>query len=330
MQKIFWLGNPYFQASLPAYDWHVAFHNFTDMRIFTWDDIVRLAGFEPDILVVADKSLPPFVLGMENFPCFTILYVVDSHIHSWHPYYAQAFDACLVSLRDHIPFFQNKYIPSQNIHWSPAFAKDDDKPNFTAKQQWDCLFVGTVDAETTPARKVFLEELQKHVPLHITQGRYAELFPQGKVILNYCEYGDVNFRIFEALACGSALLSPWVEHGVTELFTHEREVLFYDKDQMSDVISKVNFLLNHEGKRKSLAEQGYHTVNTQHRATHRAYSFTNFLQKLGMAHMQECVDKRRNNAANILHLYLRMLYLHMAETSPLPALRKAYLQAIKK
>ncbi len=329
MQKILWLGNPYFYQSLSAYGWEVAFYDFAEMETFSWDDIVRVAGFEPDILVVADKSLPPFVLGMENFPCFTILYVVDSHIHSWYPYYAQAFDACLVSLKDHIPFFRQKFLPDQNILWLPAFAKDEDKPNPSIEKRWDCLFVGTVNSETTPARKEFLEKLQQHIPLHITQGPYAQLFPQGRVILNYCEHGDLNFRVFEALACGSTLVTPNIGQGMTELFTPGKDLLLYDKNILSDVLRKIDFLLSHDKERESIAKQGFTKVDRAHRATHRASTFTDFLHALGQNSRQARIKKRQAHAAQIRKFWLRAPYLLLAESTPYPFLRAAYLQASK-
>ncbi len=327
MQKIFWLGNPYFHTSLSAFDWDVSFHDFAEMQVFTWDDIVRLAGFEPDILVVGDKSLPPFVLGIENFPCFTILYVVDSHIHSWYPYYAQAFDACLVSLKDHIPSFQKKYLPAHHIQWFPAFAQNTDSPNPLAEKYWDCLFVGTVNAETTPARKIFFEEVQKHTSVHVTQGPYAQLFPHGRIILNFCEFGDVNFRVFEALACGSALLTPHVGHGLTTLFTPGKDLLCYDTTNIPDVLRKIDFLLHHEKERERLARQGFNTVDTTHRARHRAQALTHFLHNLGHKYRQECITKRHMHAANIRKFWLRAPYLLLAESTPHAFLRQAYLQA---
>ena len=70
MQRLLWIGSPFFCQSLRSCGWQdVALHNFEDARVFCWEELVRLAGFIPDVLVVADKSRPPFVLGMERFPC---------------------------------------------------------------------------------------------------------------------------------------------------------------------------------------------------------------------------------------------------------------------
>ena len=86
MRRLFWIGSPFFWQSLRETGWdEVAFCNFEEPRVLGWQDVVRQAGFVPDVVVVADKSRPPFVLGVEDFPCFTVFYSVDSHIHSWQP-----------------------------------------------------------------------------------------------------------------------------------------------------------------------------------------------------------------------------------------------------
>ena len=116
MRRLIWLGNPYFYSSLAACGWQeTCLCQLETFRILRWRDLVSQAGFEPELLVVADKSTPPFVLGMEEFPCLTVFYSVDSHIHSWHPLYAQGFDACLVSLRDHVPRFAGPFLAGERV-----------------------------------------------------------------------------------------------------------------------------------------------------------------------------------------------------------------------
>ena len=111
MKTLLWLGNPFFRADMERYGWRVVFRQPRDGEYFTWNNCLELSGGPPDALVAADTSRPPFVLGVERFPCLTLFYAVDTHIHSWMPLYGQAFDACLISLRDHIPFFAGQRLP---------------------------------------------------------------------------------------------------------------------------------------------------------------------------------------------------------------------------
>ncbi len=351
MQKIFWIGSPFFAASLPKEDFQVCCYNFEHLAVFNYDDLRDMAGFEPDVVVVADKSRPPFVLGMENIPCFTVFYAVDTHIHSWYPFYAQAFDACLVSLRDHIPLFYQGTLPKERIYWSPAFARDTDIPNAetlayidnfsyssSASQSncaptnyaWDCLFVGTVNAATTPTRKIFLEQLATQVDLHTTRGDYTALFPQGRVIINHCEHGDLNFRVFEALACGCALVTPVVKHGFLDIFTHGKNIRCYHKENLQDAVDNIQHLLDNEEERLQMIVRGFELVHNAHRAKHRALAFAQTLRNLSPEYKKECVQKRLQNARRIREKWLRAPYLLLAEAQTEELLlREAYLKAAK-
>ena len=333
MRRIFWIGSPFFWQSLRETGWEeVAFCNFEEPRVLGWRDVVRQAGFVPDVVVVADKSRPPFVLGVEDFPCLTVFYSVDSHIHSWQPWYAQAFDACLVSLRDHLPRFAGDFLPAERIWWSPAFAWDDDRPDATAERCWDALFVGTV-SDNTPRRAAFLRALGERFPaLHVTRGAYRRLYPQARVVLNQCEHGDLNFRVFEALGCGSCLLTPRIGHGLTELFVEGEEIACYAPHDADDAAARLRALLAAPERMEALRRAGLAAVDARHRAVHRARAFTEHLRAFLEEERRSLVARRRQRAAAIRQQALRLPCLLWAEdlsASPDPAvraLRAAYLE----
>lgn len=332
MRRLFWIGSPFFWQSLRETGWdEVAFCNFEEPRVLGWQDVVRQAGFVPDVVVVADKSRPPFVLGVEDFPCFTVFYSVDSHIHSWQPWYAQAFDACLVSLRDHLPQFAGEFLLEERIWWSPAFAWDEDRPDETAERHWDALFVGTV-SDNTPLRAEFLRALGEAVPgLHVTRGAYRRLYPQARVVLNQCEHEDLNFRVFEALGCGSCLLTPRIGHGLTELFAEGEELVCYAPHDAGDAAARLRVLLAAPGRMNDLRHAGLAAVDARHRAIHRARAFSERLRAFSDEERRCLVEGRRRRAAAIRQQVLRLPCLLWAEdlsasTDPLVrALRAAYL-----
>lgn len=336
MRRLFWIGSPFFWRDLRATGWdEVAFCNFEDIRSHGWQDIVRRAGFVPDVLVVADKSRPPFVLGVEDFPCLTVFYSVDSHIHSWQPWYAQAFDFCLVSLRDHLSRFAGLFLPAGRVLWSPAFAQDADAPDETVSRNLDCLFVGTV-SENTPRRAAFLRELAALRPgLQVTFGDYRRLFPQAEVVLNQCEHEDLNFRVFEALGCGSCLLTPRIGHGLTELFAEGEELVCYAPHDAADAAARIGELLGEPQRMARLRQAGLAAVNAAHRAIHRARAFSERLLALSDEDCRQIVARRRQQAGAIRQHCLRLPYLLWAESlagvqdSATQALRASYLAAAR-
>lgn len=332
LHKLFWIGSPFFAPALAACGWQVHFFNFEEPAVYGWDDLVRMAGWEPDVVVVADKSRAPFVLGVENFPCLTVFYCVDSHIHSYYPLYAQAFDICLVSLKDHLPWFAGKALATDQLWWFPPFAPDKSlaepsKPQ-AAQFLWDCLFVGTVNAALNPARVAFLDELKRLVPgLHCARGNYLNLFPQGKVLLNHCVAGDLNFRVFEAMGSGGCLLTPAVGHGLHELFTDNVHLLTYPPNNVQAAATQVLGILADPVRLENMRGAALTCIDSGHRACHRAQEFTHKMQawhtKKGL---QRC-QQRQSQAQSIRKQWLRMPYLLFAENISHPLLQQAYVQA---
>ncbi|MBD5553655.1 MAG: glycosyltransferase family 1 protein [Desulfovibrio sp.] len=327
MKRLLWLGQPYFARELPRFGWaQVKIHDFYDFRTFTWTEILNIAGFEPDVLIVADKSLPPFVLGMENFPCTTVFYSVDSHIHWWHKFYAQGFDAVLVSLADNMHLFSGPGLDPERIWWSPPFAQEIDQPEPEVQKIWDCLFVGNMNPDLMPKRVRFMDDLSKLVPgLIIRQGDYKKLFAKAKTLINYADAGDLNFRVFEAMGCGGCLVSPRTGHAIDKLFVDGVHFAGYQNDDPADAANKINFLLQNPEAAARIANAGLAEINRHHRARHRAKALSRHLRDLALSGYE--ISSRKTRAAVIRESCLKMLYLHWAETLQLPDIKKSFICA---
>ena len=328
MRNLLWIGSPFFGEELQAYGWaNVALHNFEDVRIFCWEELTRLAGFRPDVLVVADKSRPPFVLGVENFPCLTVFYSVDSHIHSWQPRYAQAFDVCLFSLLDHRQRFITTTLPPERVFWSPPFAKEQDRPDDGQAKVWDCLFVGSVSADT-PRRAAFLRELGERLPgLHCTRGDYRRIYPKGRVLLNHSEHGDLNFRVFEAMGCGGCLVTPRVGHGLMQLFVDGEHLVGYAPDDVGDALFRIDILLKNPDLVRHIGSAALEKIDAGHRARHRAQTFTDFLCDIWAQGPEALVTARQAKAQYLRETHLKLVYLLWAQDMGMPSVKEAYLAA---
>ncbi|MBQ7456771.1 MAG: glycosyltransferase family 1 protein [Desulfovibrio sp.] len=329
MKSCIWIGNPFFSNKLSQMGWEKVYvHTFVDFQLFTYADLVRLAGFEPDVVVVADKSMPPFVLGVEHFPCLTALYVVDSHVHSWFPLYAQAFDCCLVSLFDHCSSFVSERLPKERILWSPPYAQDAYRPKGACDPVWDCLFVGTVSANT-PKRAQFLAELGRILPnLYVTTGPFVELYPKAKVVLNFCEFGDLNFRVFEAMGLGAALVTPRIAQHQDSLFTDAFHYVLYDAQSPANAKSAILRLLHDEMLRRQIQNNALAIIDQKHRASHRAKAFTEHIASLWDARDQ-IIAERIAQAPWIREHSLRLLYCLWAKEMEDASIQQTYLAYAK-
>lgn len=358
MAKIIWVGFPCFGPDLQAMGHECRYIDYPEPgACYGWNDLLALSGInDPDLVMVVDRSIPPFVLGVESFPCLTALYAIDTHIHSWFPYYAQAFDLCLVSLKDDIPAFLGKRLTADQVIWSPPFAGRRFADHATAAdsgKEWDVLFVGKADPAVNPQRVEFLTRLKKLVPgLHVQSGNFAQLFPKARLVLNHSIAGDLNFRVFEALACGACLLTPKIAQGQEELFEDGKDLFVFDQDDLPGLAALIERLLADPGIRAKTALSGYEKVCAEHLTANRAKCFSAALSRVVHSKgangsggsdvsggpdsgeepwppelARKGVSGRLAQAAAIHSGYLRLIYLMLADTAESPEMRAAYLAA---
>ncbi|MDP2847721.1 MAG: glycosyltransferase [Humidesulfovibrio sp.] len=322
---IAWVGGIFFMEHMQAHGLRPIRIPLTKPEALTFEDITERCGCVPDAVVYTDRSLPPPLLGVERFPCLTAFYCIDSHIHSWYPVYAGAFDLCAVSLRDHVERFARELSPRRAI-WLPPYADDYYQPR-QADKDFDLLFVGTVNPETTPQRCDFLNRLGALCPgLTVRQGDFRELMPRAKVVLNIAERGDLNFRVFESLGCGSCLLTPGLAHGQGELFHDGEHFASYTGDDEADCAAKVRELLADANRREALAQAGLAQVNASHRPWQRAEAFAKLLR-------QGFDDDQPGQRLAAPHqgrkAALRLMWLHWAENCGDAALAARHLHEAK-
>ncbi|HCU69949.1 MAG TPA: hypothetical protein DGF30_12205 [Desulfomicrobium sp.] len=248
---------------------------------------------------------------IESFPCPTVFYAIDTHIHSWYPRYAQGFDLCCVAMRDHLPSFAGHRLGNEQIAWLPLFAKDTDRRiPIHDGPRYDVVFVGKNDPLLTPGRHKLLQELAAKVPLTVLQGRYDELYSRAKLVLNISEHGDLNFRVFEALGCGACLITPRVGHGLRDLFSEGKELFTYDPNDITALAALVRELLEDDARRLKVAEAGLAAVDGKHRAADRAREFMEWISAHDLARL---VRERLAAKEWVRQTYLRLLYLHLAD-----------------
>lgn len=327
MMRMAWIGWDPFLRFLPADTFDARLVPLDAGETLTWEDVRRRFGGTPDVVVYCDRSLPPPLAGVERFPCLTVFYCVDSHIHDWYPTYAQAFDLATVSLRDHLPRFLGR-LTGDRLLWLPPMAQavpPEALPDEAAKTR-DLLFVGKVDPDLTPERARFLARLGRLLPgLVTTHGDWRALFPTARLVLNVAEGGDLNFRVFEALSAGSCLLTPDVGHGQAELFTHGEHLFVYPPHDADAVVALARTLLPDAARRAAVARRGLEAIRAGHGPSHRASRFADWI---GRQPAGELVRARLATMADTGPL-LRLLYLHWAEALPGDPRVPAYLEAAR-
>src|SRR5207244_12261619 len=125
----------------------------------------------------------------------------------------------------------------------------------------DLAFVGVVDA-SRPKRAAVIAELRRRFGLvtfgedaahRLPQREMARLFASAKIVLNESIFGDLNFRTFEAMACGALLLTERIDNGLVDLFVPGEELAVYGPD---DLVAQVEQHLGDDAARARIAARG--------------------------------------------------------------------------
>lgn len=231
-------------------------------------DFLHARNFVPELVLWNDNCRPPSVLGFERLPCPTIGFSIDQYCNPWHVPFSAAFDLMLIAQKDYVSQFELPHLP-RPCQWFPLFWRR--QPDQAAIRQRDIpvSFVGTVEGSINHERKNFLQTFKHHHPIFITQGDYVPIFARSEVVLNQSAAGELNFRIFEAAACGALVLTEEAHNGLHDLFTPGEDILTYPAGDPLTAAKICRSILADNERLTRIAVRGYEKVLKKHSAMAR-------------------------------------------------------------
>ena len=231
----------------------------------------RLGG-EIDLLLAVEgmNYLPQ---GIEEAPCRTAWWAIDSHLHArdeggWHFAYAPRFDLVLVAQKDHVGDYRARGCRAE---WLPLACDPGVHHRFGPEtgRDLDLVFVGNV-LPIHARRRRLLDRLRARFALVERQGVWREdmarLFARAKIVFNCSLAGDLNMRVFEGLASGALLLTDRVENGLATLFGPDEHLALYDDDSLEREVER---WLANRALREQVAARGQALVLRHHTYLHR-------------------------------------------------------------
>lgn len=274
-------------------------------------------NFEPQALIVADDGNLPLLMDPENCLTPAVFQSIDTYCNPWHVPYAAGFDHVLVGQKDFVSLF----IPNHacDATWMPLFAsyelgqwnhKDRDIP---------VAFVGTLGHKNNPLREPFLRDFQKNCPLILRQGDFRPIFARSLIVLNQTAFSEINFRCFEAMACGAALLMETCNNGLNELFSPGENILpTYIKNDANSAAEIASKAIENPKLTREIAEAGRELVLSKHTSDVRAKDLDILLSNLVKSKAQEArlADRERRR------FIIRSGYIGIAVELDSPALAK--------
>ncbi len=221
-----------------------------------------------------DTSELPRIFGIEKATVPTLFYAIDSHIHSsWHKYFVAAFDQVLVAQKDFLPCYREG---NKAVEWFPLWPRK--LGTLEGERPVPACFCGNLNPNIHPKRQVFFEELQRLVPGDYGGGSWFDMYSRSKIVVNEVLSREVNYRVFEAMACGALLLCPEIDNAMNELFQPGEHYVPYDASNAEDAAQKIKWYLEHEQERKRIVNNAYAKICSAHSPMARAKRLTLVLE----------------------------------------------------
>lgn len=270
------------------------------------EQALQSAGFVPDAVLYVDNGNLPFLLDPYAISCPTVYYSIDTYCNPWHVPYAHTFDLACVAQKDFVPLFQEA---GQDARWLPLFSmlRGEERP--FAERRVPVSFVGTLEHKNNPDRKPFLETFNSLLPLRFHCGDFRPVFADSKIVLNQTAFSEINFRCFEAMALGAALLMEKCGNGMDELFSPGENILpTYTRNNAAEAARIASIYLKRPRALAEIAANGRRLVTTRHDAASRARTLLEMIDGLRMTKKHS----RRLGAIQSHHVHARVAFAMLA------------------
>jgi len=188
-------------------------------------------------------------------------WVIDTHLqYEWDLQKARGFDYVFAAQKDGMQRLKGDGIP--NVQWLPLACDPGIHAKVDTPKTYDVAFIGNL---FPGERERLVKLLRERFPNSFVGRRYfremARVYSQAKIVFNRSLRGDLNMRVFEALASGSLLVTD-AACGLADLFKDGEHLVTYRDD--GELVEKIEYYLAHEEQRERLAAQGMREALRRH------------------------------------------------------------------
>lgn len=227
-------------------------------------DLGRLprAGF--DLYLNIDDGLR-YRLPSELHPC--AWWAIDTHLDfAWYRTKGHDFDFLYAAQRDGAAALRDEGLAAR---WLPLACDPHIHRRHETPKEFDVCFVGNL---CPGPRDELVQLIQERFPSTFVGRRYfgdmARTYSASRIVFNRSIRNDINMRVFEALACGSLLVTNDLsDNGQAEMFRDGEHLATYTAAE--EMLDKLAYYLSHEEERERIADAGRAAVREQHTYRHR-------------------------------------------------------------
>ncbi len=206
--------------------------------------------------------------GLERLSCRKAFWAIDVHLNLyWHGLYGRLFDLVLCTQKGWLDDLRREGAP--RVAWLPWYGPARDWTPHVERGR-AMSFVARV-TKHRPTRQWFAELLEQEFQVKAQESRdfahMLDIYQDTRIAPNETICGEVNFRLFEAAACGCLVLTP-PSPGLDELFEPDEEILvFHDAVQFTTLAER---LRKRPDQAEALGRAAWERVRAEHLAQHRA------------------------------------------------------------
>jgi len=244
--------------------------------------ILERMQFAPEVLLCIEASADLVPRDVAELGIPTIWYGMDAHLHlSKHAALARIFDVAFLSHKYCVEELRGRGLA--NVEWLPVAANLSLCEPGSHEKRFQVAFVGTLDPRLHPERVALLETIRRNFsPVFIGQAfleDMAKIYQSARIVFNKSIRGDMNMRVFEALASGSLLVTDRLDDpGFNELFRDGEHLITYQNER--EMVEKTRYYLEHPAEAEKISANGYRLVRERHTYEHRAKAIVQAAQGL--------------------------------------------------
>jgi hypothetical protein len=189
-------------------------------------------------------------------------WAIDTHLNfDWCLERAHEFDFVFAAQRDGAARLRDEGIATT---WLPLACDPDIHRKHDLAKTFDVCFVGHV---FPGPRAELLDLIRQQFRNSFIGERYfdemAQTYSAARIVFNRSILNDVNMRVFEALACGSLLVTNDLrDNGQAELFQDGVHLATYREPE--ELLDKLRFYLRHGAVRERIAAAGRREALARH------------------------------------------------------------------
>ena len=223
-------------------------------------------------------------------------WAIDTHLDfQWYRTRSLDFDFVFAAQRDGARRLSDE--GTAETIWLPLACDPEIHNRHDMPKELDVCFVGNV---FPGPRADLLNLIRQYHQNHFIGQRYGEemakTYSASRIVFNRSVGNDVNMRVFEALACGSLLLTNDLgDNGQDEFFLDGVHLATYREPE--ELLDKITYYLEREDIRERIAAAGRDEVLAKHTYRHRMETILHIVEV--RRHPVEVAVSRRIDKRNL-------------------------------